>query len=453
MDPGLLRLSFLAAFGAGLVLEQVLDVLNRREILSHPSLPGRFMRPPFAGAASSEGQVGGRGPAGRGPDGFLGPEAYAKSRAYALERLAFGTWDRLGSAAIALALLFSGILPAFDRALARAFGDGLSRGALFLAGVALLPSLLRLPFSAWSTFRIEGKYGFNTMTWGLFWRDTARELLVSAALGLPLLYALMAFFRFAGGLWWLWAFAGILAWQLALFFLYPAFIAPLFNRFTPLDEGDLKRALLGLAERLRFPAAGIFVMDGSRRSLHSNAYFTGFGRSRRIVLFDTLLAQMEPRELAAVLAHEIGHYKLHHVLKLLIAQAFLMGATLYFASLALRFPPLYEAFGFAAFGPEAAPAAFAGPPAPGLFLFFSVLSALGPVFAPLRNFSSRRHEYQADAYAVRATGDAAAMQTALVKLAGHNLSNLTPHPWYSAFHYSHPTLVERVEAIGKRVQG
>lgn len=458
MDPGLLRPLFLAAFAAGLALEQVLDFLNRREILRHPSLPGRFARPPFAGLARARrppGEAGrDRGNAeDRGHDGFFGPEAYAKSRAYALDRLAFGTWDRLASAAIFLALLFSGFLPALDAALARAFGDGLSRGALFLACAALLPSLLRLPFAAWSAFRIEGKYGFNTMTWGLFWRDTAREYLVSAALGLPLLYALMAFFRFAGGLWWLWAFAGLMAWQLALLFVYPAFIAPLFNRFAPLADGDLKRALLGLSERLRFPAAGIFVMDGSRRSLHSNAYFTGFGRYRRIVLFDTLLGQMEPPELVAVLAHEIGHYKLHHVLKLFIAQALLMGAALFLASPALRYPPLYQAFGFAA-SPGAA--AFAGPPAPGLFLFFAVLSALGPVSAPLRNFFSRRHEYQADAYAVKATGDPAAMQAALVKLSAHNLSNLTPHPWYSAFHYSHPTLIERVEAIeglGYRAKG
>ncbi|MBW8889912.1 MAG: M48 family metallopeptidase [Fibrobacteres bacterium] len=429
MDPGLIRALFLSAFACGFLLESGLDLLNRREILRHPGLPERFTRAPFAGRFT--------------------PEGYARSRAYALERLAFGGWARLWSAAIGLGLLFSGCLPAFDHALARAFGDGLSRGVVFLAGVTAVPALLNLPFAAWSTFRIEGKYGFNTMTWGLFWRDTARELALSAALGLPLLYALMAFFRFAGARWWLWAFAFALLYQVFLLFLYPGFIAPLFNRFTPLAEGDLRRAILSLADRLRFPSAGIFVMDGSRRSLHSNAYFTGFGRFRRIVLFDTLLRRMEQDELVAVLAHEIGHYRLKHVRTMLLTQALLLGALLFAASVALRFPPLYQAFGFAA-GPAGARTladAFAGPPTAGLYLFMAVFSALGPLFAPLRNLLSRRHEYQADAFAVAATRDPDAMRSALIKLSEQNLSNLTPHPWYSAFHFSHPTLVERVLSI------
>jgi STE24 endopeptidase len=423
MGNNVLRPAFLAAFALGFAVETVLDLLNRREILRHPALPARFARPPFAGR--------------------FGPESYARSRAYALERLAFDGVARLWSAAVLLLLLFSGLLPALDRLLLGTLGDGLSRGALFLALVTLIPALLRLPLAAWSTFRIEGKYGFNTMTWRLFRMDALRELILSAALGLPLLYALMAFFRFAGAGWWLWAFGFMLAYQIVLLFLYPAVIAPLFNRFVPLEDGELRRALLGLAERLRFPAAGIFVMDGSRRSLHSNAYFTGFGRYRRIVLFDTLLRQMDRDELVGVLAHEIGHYKLKHVYKLMAAQALMLGALLWFASVALRSAPLYAAFGF----PAQAGRVFAGPPAPGLFLFFTVLSTLGPLFAPLRNLISRRHEYQADAYAVAATGDSGAMQSALVKLSEKNLSNLTPHPWYSAFHYSHPTVVERVAAL------
>jgi len=434
MHPNLIRALFLSAFACGFLLESGLDFLNRREILRHPRLPERFTRAPFAGRFT--------------------PEGYARSRAYALERLAFGGLARLWSAAIGLGLLFSGCLPAFDHALMRAFGDGLSRGVLFLAGATAVPALLNLPFAAWSTFRIEGKYGFNTMTWGLFWRDTARELALSAALGLPLLYALMAFFRFAGARWWLWALAFALLYQVFLLFLYPGIIAPLFNRFTPLAEGDLRRAILSLADRLRFPSAGIFVMDGSRRSLHANAYFTGFGRFRRIVLFDTLLRRMEQNELVAVLAHEIGHYRLKHVRTMLLMQAFLLGALLFVASLALRFPPLYQAFGFPAHDLAAAAsaarplaAAFAGSPAPGLYLFIAVFSAFGPLFAPLQNLVSRRHEYQADAFAVAATRDPDAMRSALIKLSEQNLSNLTPHPWYSAFHFSHPTLIERVLSI------
>jgi STE24 endopeptidase len=438
MHSVLFRALFLSAFACGFLLETWLDLLNRREILRHPDLPGPFTRPPFAGRFT--------------------PEGYARSRAYALERLAFGGLARLWSSAIALVLLFSGCLPAFDHALARAFGDdGLSRGVLFLAGAMAVPALLNLPFAAWSTFRIEGKYGFNTMTWGLFWRDAARGLALSAALGLPLLYALMAFFRFTGARWWIWAFAFVLAYQVFLLFLYPAFIAPLFNRFTPLAEGDLRRAILSLAERLRFPSVGIFVMDGSRRSLHSNAYFTGFGRFRRIVLFDTLIRRMDQDELVAVLAHEIGHYRLKHVRTMFLTQALLLGAILFLASLALRFTPLYQAFGFPVADPGA-PAfgmlrsAFAGPPAPGLYLFFAVLSAIGPLFAPLQNLLSRRHEYQADAFAVASTRSPDAMRSALIKLSEQNLSNLTPHPWYSAFHFSHPTLIERVRSIESKAQ-
>jgi STE24 endopeptidase len=428
MDASLFRILFLAAFSLGLAAELALDALNRRAARRQASLPARFAGPKFAGRIDSA--------------------TYARSRAYTLERLAFDIAFRLWSAAVTLGLLFSGFLPWLDRALAHAFGAGLSRGALFLAAVAALPALLRLPFSIYATFRIEGKYGFNTMTWSLFWRDAFRGLLLSAALGLPLLYALMAFLRFSGSLWWLWAFAMLVAFQVAMMVLYPLFIAPLFNRFQPLEEGDLKGALLALAARLRFPSGGIFVMDGSRRSLHSNAYFTGFGRFRRIVLFDTLLRQMERNELLSVLAHEIGHYKRKHIHKQMLMQFAFLGGLLFLASLALRWPPLLQAFGF---GADAAPSgAYAGPPAAGLFLFLSVLASLSPLFSPLQNHFSRRHEYEADAFALEAMQDASALQSALIKLSQKNLSNLTPHPWYSAFHYSHPTLGERLQALQAR---
>ena len=423
LEPATVRLLFVAAYALGLGLEVLLDALNRREILRHRSLPSRFSTPLFAGRFDAE--------------------TYARSRAYTLERLGFDGVSRFWSALITLLLLFSGLLPRFDSALARLCGEGLTRGVLLLAGVAAVPALLRMPLSAYATFRIEGKYGFNTMTWGLYWRDTARGLLLSAALGLPLLYALMAFLRFAGTQWWLWAFVFLIVFQVTMMILYPIFIAPLFNRFQPLEDGDLRTALLALAQRLRFPAGGIYVMDGSRRSLHSNAYFTGFGRFRRIVLFDTLLRQMDPPELLGVLAHEIGHYKLKHIYKQMAASTLMLGALLFLASLALRWPPLYQAFGFAV-SPQAATA---GPPAVGLFLFLTLFGCLSPLFAPLQNHFSRRHEYEADAFALEAMREAAPMRSALIKLSQKNLSNLTPHPWYSAFHYSHPTLSERLRAM------
>ncbi|MDQ3000272.1 MAG: M48 family metallopeptidase [Fibrobacterota bacterium] len=430
MDPTQFRAVFLILFGLGLAVEISLILLNRKEARRHSSLPDRFTGPLFAG--------------------HFDPDTFAKSRAYTLERLSFETVSVIYSASITLFLLFSGILPGFDRLLASVFEAGLHRGALFLAGIILVQSLLKLPLSIYSTFRIEGKYGFNTMTLGLFWRDLVKEMLLSAALGLPLLYAQLALIGYFGTRWWIWAFGLLLGFQIVMMVLYPIFIAPLFNRFKPLEDGDLKSALLALADRLRFPAGGIYVMDGSRRSLHSNAYFTGFGRFRRIVLFDTLLRQMERPELLSVLAHEIGHYKRKHIYKMMTAQILIMGGLLFVASLALRWPALYAAFGFDVASAAAGPLVsgpFAGNPAAGLFLFMTGFSTLSILFAPVSNLVSRRHEYEADAYAVQAIQDQDAMQTALIKLSHKNLSNLTPHPWYCAFHYSHPSLGERLRAI------
>lgn len=447
--PAFFSALYLAFFGSGLAMELFLNALNRREALRHTSLPPLFTGPLFAGisAGSSSGSSA----------SLIDADTFAKARAYTLDRLAFDRFSALYSAAITLALLFSGVLPWIDRLLARNVGGavaagsglaGLHQSVLFLAGIIAVQSLSRLPLTLHSTFRIEGRYGFNTMTWGLFWRDLSKGAALSAVLGIPFLYAVFALMGAFGKAWWLWAFGLMLAFQILMMVLYPIFIAPLFNRFKPLEEGDLKRGLLELAGRLSFPAAGIFVIDGSRRSLHSNAYFTGFGRFRRIVLFDTLIRQMERPELLGVLAHEIGHYKLRHIYKSMAVQIIFMGALFFAAALALRWPPLYTAFGFDTLpAPAHGTPAFAGNPGAGLFLFMTVLSALSFLFTPLQNHLSRRYEYQADAYAARAIGNSAAMQTALIKLSSKNLSNLTPHPWYSAFHYSHPALAERLRFL------
>lgn len=432
--------AFLALFALNIAVEAGLNVLNRREVLRQASPPVLF---------------------GGLFEAHFDAETFSRSRAYTLDRLAFDTVSLAWSALVIVFLLFSGVLPWLDRFLAGMLGRGPAQGAVFLAAIVLFQSLLKLPLSAYATFRIEGAHGFNTMTWGLYWKDAARQTALSLVLGLPLLYALLWVMGRAGDLWWLWAFLLVLAFQIAMMLVYPIFIAPLFNRFKPMEEGEFKASLLELASALRFPARGIYVMDGSRRSLHSNAYFTGFGRLRRIVLFDTLVGQMEPRELRSVLAHEIGHYKLGHIYKMLLAQvAFLLGI-FWLASQALDWPPLYQAFGFPSPAGEApageglhgqadgGPTEAVGGPteAVGLFLFLTVFSGLSILLAPLQNVFSRRHEYQADAYAVKALGDPEAMGSALIKLSRKNLSNLTPHPWYSAFHYSHPALAERISAI------
>jgi STE24 endopeptidase len=341
----------------------------------------------------------------------------------------------LCDAALTLLLLFSGVLPALDAALARGGLAGPHRFAAFLAALSALSSIAGLPFSLYGTFVLEQRFGFNRSTWRLWLKDRLKALALAAAIGLPLLYAVYGFFALTGAGWWLWLFAFFTAVQIFMIWLYPIAIAPLFNEFAPLPEGDLRARLEALARDAGFRTRGLFVMDASRRSGHSNAYFTGLFRPR-IVLFDTLVTQMTVEEAAAVLAHEMGHYQARHVHKRLALGLLAMLAALWILSFLVRWPPLYAAFGF---------------PAPSLQAALALLSLCGGAFtfffAPLESFLSRRHEYEADRYSVAVARSPAALRSALVKLSGQNLASLHPHPWYSFWHYSHPTLVERLRAI------
>jgi STE24 endopeptidase len=254
-----------------------------------------------------------------------------------------------------------------------------------------------------------------------------------------LLWALLSLVKWTGEAWWVWGFALIFGFQLLMLVLYPKLILPLFNKLTPLPEGELRTRLMALGDRTGFRASTIEVIDGSKRSGHSNAYFTGFGRFRRIVLFDTLIAQLTAEELEAVLAHEIGHYRRGHIPKMIAMSAAMMFAGFAMIAWLARSPWFNGAFGFSA--GELAPS----------FLLFGLLSGLVTFwFSPLMNVLSRKHEYEADAFAREAVGGPTAMVGALRKLAQKNLTNLTPHPWFSAFFYSHPTLVERERALMER---
>lgn len=416
MDSGDFQILFLGFFALGILLEFWLNALNRKEVKKNSKLPANL-----SGLAEK-----------------MDPETYLKSRSYTLASLSFDTTSLVFSSTLTLGILFSGILPWLDEFLVKTLGIGLHRNVAFIILVTAIPSLLRLPLAIYSTFHIEGRYGFNTMTWALFWADLIKQWLMSLALGIPLLYAIFFFMENAGQTWWLWVFGLMLFFQITMIIVYPIFIAPLFNRFQPIPDGDLKTQIMSLAKRLGFPAAEVFIMDGSRRSTHSNAYFTGLGKWRRIVLYDTLVGQMESKELVGILAHEIGHYRLKHIYKQMGVQVLTLGLLLFLASRALEWAPLYEAFGFKK--------DMAGP-AIGLFLFITAFSSLSILFSPFQNLASRKHEYEADAYAAKSTGDAQSLQSALIKLSQKNLSNLTPHPWYSRFHYSHPTLLERLRAL------
>ena len=372
--------------------------------------------------------------------GVMDESTYRRSIDYTLARNRFGNIVNIFDAQVLIAVLFSGLLPwAFGK-----FGFGTSilamAGFLFVTGIAL--SIPGLPFAWYAQFKIEERFGFNTTSAKMWIVDRLKGLLIAALLGYPLLVLVLKLIEWAGASWWLWAAAVVVAFQLLVLLVAPATIMPLFNKFTPLAEGALRGRLFALARRTGFPTRSIEVMDGSKRSRHSNAFFTGFGRFRKIVLFDTLIAQLTEPEVESVLAHEIGHYKKRHIIKMLgvsIASVFVAFAAIAWLAGQQWF---YRAFGF-----EHQAGFAATNVVPAILLFALLAETLGFWFSPLIRIWSRRFEYEADAFARVAMGEKQSLIQALRKLSEKNLSNLTPHPLYSGFYYSHPTLLEREHAL------
>jgi STE24 endopeptidase len=402
-----------------LAAELWLAALNRRHVLAH----GEEIPPAFRGI-------------------FDGP-TYQKSIAYTLAKNRFGNIEDACSTVILLIVLFSGVLPWAFHLFHRGLGQSAWAMAAFLFAVGLVMSLPGLPFSWFSQFRLEQKFGFNTMTQKTWWADLLKGLLLAVVLGYPLLVLILKIFQWTGAWWWLWAWGAVMAFQILVSVLAPVLILPLFNRFTPLPEGSLRERLLELAKRTQFRARSIQLMDGSKRSRHSNAFFTGFGRFRKIVLFDTLVQQLSEPELEAVLAHEIGHYKKKHIPKLLVFSAISSLVGFYVISLLAKQEWFYGVFGFQSSAFCLQPSAIA----PALLLFGLLAGTVTFWFSPLIHWWSRRYEYQADAFAARVMSEAQSLIGALRKLNEKNLSNLTPHPFYSGFYYSHPTLLEREQAL------
>jgi len=301
--------------------------------------------------------------------------------------------------------------------------------------VALYFTISGFMTDMYSTFALEAKFGFNKITPRLYVADKIKAAALGLLIGVPFLLVILWLMQATGSFWWIWAFVFIIGFQLMMILIFPTFIAPWFNKFEPLKEGEFRQRILALAEQVGFKTSGIFLMDGSKRSTHSNAYFTGIGKSKRIVLFDTLLEQMSMEQGLAVLAHEMGHYKMKHIQRMLIVQSVFLVAGLYILSLLLEFQPLYSAFGLM-------------PSDHAALVLFSLLSGAATFYlGPLMNVLSRTHEYEADCFAARTLRDGKPMEEALINLTVKNLSNLTPHPWYSAYHYSHPTPAERISAI------
>jgi STE24 endopeptidase len=370
------------------------------------------------------------------PEPFRGQVALAdqqKAADYTMARVALGRWATGVEAIVKLVLTLGGGLAAVD-AIWRGTGLGEPwRGVLVVAFLLLLLQLVGLPFSLWRTFRIEARFGFNRVSPRLYALDFAKQLLLAALLGGPLLLATLTLMERAGAWWWVWVWLIWLVWTLGLTWAAPKFIAPFFNRFSPLTDEALKKRVETLLERCGFAArGGVFVMDGSLRSAHGNAYFTGIGRNKRIVFFDTLLARIEPVEIEAVLAHELGHFRLHHVRQRLAASVLLTFAGLALLAWLAQQPGFYAALGVPV--PSAAMA---------LLLFVLTVPVFTFFATPAMSWWSRRHERQADDFAAE-YADAGKLAAALVKLFRDNASTLTPDRIHSAFFDSHPPALERI---------
>jgi STE24 endopeptidase len=378
--------------------------------------------------------------------GVMDESTYQRSIEYTLTKNRFGNIVTIFDTVILIAVLFSGLLPwAFGKFSAH-FGGSVPAMTGFLLLVAIALSLPGLPFDWYCQFKIEEQFGFNTTSMKTWITDRLKGLLLTLVFGYPLLLLVLKLLEWTGANWWFWAAGLVVAFHLLVLFVAPALIMPLFNKFTPLPEGTLRQRVFALARRTNFPTSRIEVMDGSKRSRHSNAFFTGFGRSRKIVLFDTLVSQLTELELESVLAHEIGHYKKRHVVKLLSAS--IAGIVFAFAAIAwlARQPWFYHSFGF-----EYRGGFVAANVVPAMLLFALLAGAVTFWISPLIHLWSRRFEYDADVFASKVMGEPQSLIQALHKLSQKNLSNLTPHPLYSAFYYSHPTLLERERALRQGV--
>jgi STE24 endopeptidase len=364
-------------------------------------------------------------------------EKYRKSQEYTRIRTKFGFITGILGLIITILFWFAGGFNTLDL-LVRSWQLHIIWTGLAYIGIILLARFLfSLPFSIYSTFVIEEKFGFNKTTPLVFVTDILKGMLLSLVLGGPLLAGLLYFFASFGDAAWLYCWAATTLFSLFVQFIAPTWIMPLFNKFTPLDEGELKFAIISYAEKVRYPLKGLFVMDGSKRSTKSNAFFTGFGKNKRIALFDTLIAKHTVSELVGVLAHEIGHYKKKHIIKNMVISIAHMGLLFYLLSVFLSHEGL-----FAAFYMEQA-SVYTG------LIFFGMLYApIEMILSILMQIFSRKNEYEADRYAADTTGDVPSFISALKKLSADNLSNLTPHPLYVFLNYSHPPVLQRIRRLG-----
>lgn len=403
---------YLAIFMAGVVLDLALTRMNVRHLRKY----GHTVPDPFKG--------------------YIDNEKLSKITDYTVEKQNFDSLTSCISNAFFLFVILSGLLPWF-LSLIEGLGVGIiASGMIFFGTLAVVQTFFALPFNYYKTFIIEQRYGFNTSTLKIWVADSVKGLVVGSIIGGILLFAVLLLIEHGGPLWWLWAWFIFFAFQLLLLIIYPTVIAPWFNKFYPLEDEALEAKVKDIMVRGGLSVGGVFEMDAGKRSRHTNAYFTGLAKTKRIVLFDTLLTSHSHEEIVAILAHEIGHWKKRHVLKTILLVGLFSLFMFYLASILIEWPTLFDAFGFDHV------VSFVG------LLLVGVLWAVVDQFlSPLGNAVSRRFERQADSYAAGLLQQTTDLANALKGMARENLSNLYPHPLYAWFYYSHPPLLERIQYL------
>ncbi len=411
MSASQFSLLFLAALGLGTVLHLWLQSRQIRHVLAHRAeVPGEFAE-------------------------SIPLESHQRSADYTLSKSRFTQVETLFEAALLAVFTLGGIIGWLDDTSRGLFASPIAAGLALIVSFALLNALLTLPFSVYSTFSVEARFGFNNITPRLFVLDLLKSTALAAGIGLPLIALILWLMEKMGDNWWLWVWATWVGFSVFLMLVFPTWIAPLFNKFSPLEDESLKASIENLLVRCGFKSSGVFVMDGSKRSNHGNAYFTGLGQSKRIVFFDTLLKQLNEAEILAVLAHELGHFRHRHVLKRLVWTFAIMLGLLWLLGQLMHQPWFYQGLGVTH-----------GSTAVALLLFFLILPVFTFIFAPLGSWLSRRQEFEADAYAAQ-QAHASDLIAALVKLYRDNASTLTPDPLFSMYYYTHPPATIRIAAL------
>jgi len=365
--------------------------------------------------------------------------AHQKAADYTAAKTKLGLLSLLVNAAVLIGFTLLGGLQWLSVTLFKLTGPGMIYQLVLLASFGFISAVIDLPFDYYKQFVLEARFGFNKMTLHLFLTDLIKNTLVGLVIGLPLIWVILTLMEKSGDLWWFYAWLVWSGFQLLMLVIYPTVIAPLFNKFTPLQDENLRSRIESLMQRVGFASKGLFVMDGSKRSAHGNAYFSGFGAAKRIVFFDTLLARLGPHEIEAVLAHELGHFKLRHVIKRIAVMFALSLGFLALLGYLKTKPWFYEGLGVL----PALPVSY---DAMALILFMLALPVFTFLFSPLTSITSRKHEFEADAFAAKHT-DAQDLVSALVKLYEDNASTLTPDPLHSAFYDSHPPATVRIHQL------